>query len=112
MSELEERVNLLIEEALPYYKVIRQYCVFYRNQQLRFDFYLPELKVLIEVQGQQHYTFNKFHYSSVDEFNRQKARDTLKEEYCYEKGYTFLALKYDRIKKLTADELKSLIISN
>jgi very-short-patch-repair endonuclease len=109
LSELEEKVFNLIEEAVPFYKVIRQYYVYYHNQQLRFDFYLPELRVCIEVQGQQHFTFNNFHYESVNEFKRQKVRDVLKQEWCEENNNTLIALKYDKVKELTANELKNII---
>ena len=109
MSQIEDTVYLLIKKALPNYKCIRQHYVYYHRHKLFFDFYLPDLKTMIEVQGEQHFEFNKFYHSSANDFGKQKVRDKLKEEWCEENKYTLVAIKYDKIKSLTAIKLKEII---
>lgn len=60
---------------------------------LRFDFYLPDLNILIEVDGQQHFRYTpKFHETS-DDFERSKRRDTIKNCFCASKIH-LLRLSY------------------
>ena len=51
----------------------------YKNN-LEFDFYLPELNITIEFQGEQHYIDNG--WKSGEEFKTQQIRDQIKREYC------------------------------
>lgn len=112
MSSLSDKVLALLREALPYYKIVEEHHVYHHRHDLFFDFYMPELRIFIEVQGKQHFTFNSFHFSTVNDFKKQKVRDVLKEEWCEENGFTLISLKYDIIDKLTAEDLRKLIINN
>lgn len=63
------------------------------NGNLRFDFYLPELQILIEYQGEQHYKAIDF-FGGQKRFKEQQSRDNLKREYCKEKNYSLIEIPY------------------
>ena len=48
----------------------------------RFDFFLPEENVLLEVQGRQHMEFTKVFYKSRSDFLKAQERDREKISYC------------------------------
>lgn len=52
------------------------------NSTLYGDFLLPSEKLLIEVHGAQHYSFNKFFHGSKSGFESSKKRDATKKEWC------------------------------
>lgn len=56
---------------------------------LRFDFYLPELKLLIECQGNQHFTPIDFFGGEI-RYKEQLDRDKLKYKYCLDNDLTLL----------------------
>ncbi len=73
-------------------------CKFKRS--LRFDFYLEDYNILIECQGEQHYTYknkilNNKPYTKK-EFKMIKKRDKIKKEYCKKHNIPLLELKYDK----------------
>ena len=48
----------------------------------RFDFFLPEENILLEVQGRQHTEFTKIFYKSRSDFLKAQERDREKISYC------------------------------
>lgn len=46
------------------------------------DFYLPSLKVMVEVNGQQHYKFNNHFHKSQANFRASLSRDNNKVKWC------------------------------
>ena len=48
----------------------------------RFDFFLPEENVLLEIQGRQHTEFTKVFYKSRSDFLKAQERDREKISYC------------------------------
>ena len=66
-----------------------------RNKKpLPFDFYIEwnNNKILIEVDGFQHYYENQ--YTSKERLETQKKIDAIKNKYCEEKGYTLVRIPY------------------
>lgn len=47
---------------------------------LRADFYIPKLKIVIEVHGEQHYSYSKLFHGDVSEFKRSQLKDQNKEK--------------------------------
>lgn len=66
---------------------------------LSYDFYLPDLKILIEYQGQQHYEPVKV-FGGEEQFLIQKQRDKIKKEYAIKNGYTLLEIPYYHLYKI------------
>ena len=63
-----------------------------------YDFDLPESKIIIEVQGEQHYKYTPMFHSSEDDFQYQLWRDAYKKKFAEERGYKVLYINYDEIK--------------
>jgi len=103
MSKAAETVKKLIKECLPSYTLISEHYVNLGNNQLFFDFFIPELKLLVEVQGDQHDKFNKFFHKDIDEFNKAKARDNLKQEWASDNNLKLVYFYYNEIDSLTVE---------
>jgi very-short-patch-repair endonuclease len=61
----------------------KEYPLLKDDKPLRYDFYLPELKLLIEVDGTQHYQGSVFHRTR-EEWMKQIRHDEMKNQYCKE----------------------------
>lgn len=68
------------------------------NKSLRFDFYIPDYNVCIEVNGRQHYQDIKFN-GSTSTFDVIKEHDERKRKYCKENGITLIEIPYWYISK-------------
>ena len=86
----------LLKELFPYNRIKAEYYVNYRGKRLFFDFYIRELGILIEVQGQQHNKFVKHFHGNKKVFLAQKSRDNLKIEYVQnDKFLSLIRFNYD-----------------
>jgi hypothetical protein len=59
------------------------------------DFFLPSRMLAVEVQGAQHYSFNKFFHRTRADFLEQKKRDRKKAEWCEANGIRLVIIDYD-----------------
>ena len=82
MSKLANKAYDFLRNVFPFYTIIPEYYIKYKGQRLFFDFFIKELNLAIEVQGEQHYSFIKHFHEDKEGFLRSKYRDSLKEEYC------------------------------
>ena len=70
------------------------------NRKCRFDFYIPEYNMIIEMHGEQHYKLNST-FGSVDKerakfmLKQNQDNDKRKMEYVLSLGIKYLAIKYD-----------------
>lgn len=65
--------------------------------ELPFDFYIPDKKILIEYDGQQHFNKSKgfkFDYSTI------KRNDEIKNNFAKKNGYDLLRIPYTKLKKI------------
>ena len=60
----------------------------------RFDFYLPELNIIFEFDGKQHYEFVEYFHHSLEEFQRRQDNDNRKNEYCIKNKITLFRIPY------------------
>lgn len=80
---------------------------------LRFDFYIPEIRLLIEYQGEQHYK-ERFDWAvalsgtEAASFTTLQKHDNIKRQYCRDKGYEELKIKYTDLKNIEEILLKYL----
>lgn len=75
---------------------------------LSYDFYLPELSVVIECQGKQHYQ-PIIWYGGENKFIEQQKHDVKKRRYCEENGYFLIEISYEDYDKINKDFLKEKI---
>ena len=99
MSKIADEVHKCILDTFKFEAIFSEYYVKYKNNRLFFDFYIKSLGVLIEVQGEQHFKYNKHFQATIENFYAQKRRDNLKIEYCEEKNLT-LVYFYDKVDKI------------
>lgn len=64
------------------------------NYPLRFDFYIPSLKTVIEYNGKQHYEPIEF-FGGALVHEKTRIRDEYKEQYCNSNNIKFIVIKYD-----------------
>jgi len=69
------------------------------NKRLRFDFFLPELNILIEYDGEQHFKSIK-KWGGDKELQASKDRDELKNNLAKQHGYYLIRIKYDKFDML------------
>ena len=115
MSQLSDKVEEFIKRLLPNYTCIKEYetkAGLNNNTSIRFDFCIPGLKVMIEVQGSQHFKFSKHFHKTLDHFRKALARDGLKQEWCSQNEYSLVYFNYDEIDSLTDEEFMSRILSS
>jgi hypothetical protein len=101
MSKIADDVYIKIKQLFPYDVVLSEYYVYYKGTRLFFDFFIKNLGILIECQGEQHFKFNKHFHSSKEAFYGQKRRDNLKVEYTERKKELTLVYFYDTVDKIT-----------
>lgn len=104
MSKYEEHIYALLQEAFPYMKIVREYFVKYKGNKLYIDFYVPQLSLVIEVHGQQHYKYVDHFHRDSEGFKRYKRLDYVKAEWAHKNDLFFLELKYDSLPS-SAEEL-------
>ncbi len=131
-SELQFKVSAYIDELG--YKLLheRNCTIIPRNPKhkksarydMPFDNEIPELKLIIEVHGQQHYSMHEFHRMQskkngipINElFKAQKLRDRYKSYIAFMNGYHYLvipywALKDDHYKILITNKINEILSS-
>lgn len=78
------------------------------NYLLYFDFYLPTHKLLIEYDGEQHFSMTRFN-QTAKKYNESKHRDILKDTFCKQNNYNLLRIPYyeqNNINKIMSRRLK------
>ena len=60
------------------------------------DFLLPLQKVMVEVQGEQHYVFTPYFHRSKEAFTEAKKRDRDKKEWCEINGLILVELPFNK----------------
>lgn len=78
-----------------------------KGRMLRFDFYIPEWNVAIEVDGPQHSDPNNPQYSLTLVTN-----DTLKNTYCKDNGIFLLRIPYPKVGRLTEAYVNTALLEN
>jgi hypothetical protein len=76
---------------------------------LRFDYYLPDYNILIEMNGEQHYQYVEYFHGNMNKFNEQQFKDQLKKDYCDENNIKLIEVRYDDKEETTLDQLMSAI---
>ena len=65
-----------------------------RNGKMRFDFFLPELGILTEVDGRQHFQWVKKFHRTKQEFNHAKQNDRYKNSFALARGYRLYRIPF------------------
>lgn len=80
--------------------------------ELYYDFYLPELNILIEYHGIQHYEYTPFlHRYDEDNLLKQKNRDDAVRYNARKWKYRYLEFNYKQLKYMTNEQFEEMILS-
>lgn len=93
--ELQTKFHLENIFKMKFYKIRPD---FLRNEvtghNLEIDLYNDDLKLGIEVQGDQHYKFTPFFHRNKETFMLQRYRDEMKKQKCEKEGITLIEIPY------------------
>ena len=67
-----------------------------RSSLLNADFFIPELMLIVEVHGKQHYEYCSFFHSDKMDFLKSKKRDADKIEWCNLNNIKIVSLPYNK----------------
>lgn len=86
-SKYHLRARLLLQNEFPFEKIYEELKLpgTKNERQIRplfADFFISNINVIVEVQGEQHYKFNNFFFDNKLEFYRAQSRDRNKQEWC------------------------------
>ncbi len=109
-SKLEALAKIVLENTFKRpFETVRP--DFLRNevtdQNLEIDLYNDELKLGIEVNGDQHYRFIPYFHRNKEAFRNQRYRDEMKKVKCRENGITLFEIPY----RVGEEGLKSYLIN-
>lgn len=63
----------------------------------RFDFYIKDINMIIEIHGDQHYSECKFFHRNEKSFYKQVLVDNIKMNWAFANGYKYICLPYDSV---------------
>ena len=98
LSFQEERINKILQDLhIDFQRQMRfDTCINPKTkQQLRFDFYIPSKKLLIEYNGKQHYfPGGNEGWNNLDRFTEGQYRDNIKKQWCKNHSYHLHIIPY------------------
>jgi hypothetical protein len=95
-SEFHLRARELLKKTFPTLQIIEEIPVpIKRSETYYLDFYIPMLKVAVEVHGEQHYKFVSFYHHNQLGFIKSQKRDREKEEWCNINNIRYIELPYN-----------------
>lgn len=83
------RARALLKELYPLEIIYEEVSL---KGSLRLDFFIPKLKLCIEIDGKQHYKYIEHFHKNKLNFTRSVQRDIAKNEWCEINGFTLVRL--------------------
>jgi hypothetical protein len=98
-SKYHVRARNVLKEVYNSYRILEEVklpgsTALHRKSVLYLDFYIPSIKLGVEVHGQQHYEYNSFFHRSKADFIKGQVRDDDKISWCELNGIELITLKY------------------
>lgn len=104
-SKGEESLFQLLRDEFPREVIIGQQVIKTgANKSLFIDYYLPGLRLAFETDGRQHSEFVAFFHKNVGGYEKSKANDAAKEEWCKDNKVTML--RFGPREKINVDTLR------
>jgi len=100
IAEVFHGYNILEEVKLPGSRDPAKRSVLY------LDFFIPNVRVGVEVHGQQHYAYTPFFHKSKAGFLQAQARDRAKGEWCDINDIELIVLKHDSSEEYWREQLE------
>ncbi len=95
-SKLQRLVAEKLVELYPYEAILEDWTI--PGSRMSVDFFIPRLKLVFEIDGKQHKTYNAYHHGQVGsgKFLKQKMRDSSKENWSDINGFKFIRITNER----------------
>ena len=112
-SKLHKRVGELLVELFPVMNIQQECCVSevnknFKSNREKFDWVIFDLQIVIEVHGEQHYTYVCFggeqKFNAKQKFSKQVHSDIKKQKAVEDIGWAYVEVKYTE-KKISKEEL-------
>ena len=103
-SDLHKKVRLLLRSLFPSLIIMEE--VSLPGINLTADFYIHSKRLMVEVNGEQHYRFIPFFHGTKIRFLEGQRNDREKEGWCEENGIKFVGLPFDETEKEWGERLK------
>jgi hypothetical protein len=100
INEVFNGYNILEEVKLPGSRDPAKKSVLY------LDFFIPNIRMAVEVHGEQHYKYVPFFHKSKAGFLQAQTRDRIKVEWCELNSIELIVLKYDSTEKYWREQLE------
>ncbi len=94
-SGLHNRAREVIEKVYPNSRYYEDITIPGFKPALFADFFIPSLKIMIEVNGEQHYKFTPRFHTNRMAFFKAVQRDKKKAEFCEKNGIRLIILDYN-----------------
>lgn len=104
-SAMHKHVVWLLQELWPNFKVEQEKVCEVGDQRLFCDIALPQLRLVIECHGRQHFEFVRHFHGTEQGFEAAKRRDADKARTIDAAGWFLLVIRYDEWEKLTRAKL-------
>lgn len=95
-SSYHIKARSLIKQLFPTMQILEEVTIHARkNDILYIDFYLPLIRMAIEVHGEQHYKFVPMYHANQLAFLKAQKRDRDKKDWCVINGINLIELPYN-----------------
>lgn len=94
-SQYHQRAKELLSQSFPFDPILEEIYLPGAGR-LYADFFLPRQRMIVEVHGEQHYSFSLHLHRDKSGFLRSKIRDNKKKEWCEINSITLIELPYNR----------------
>lgn len=110
ISNGEKRIKSILNEMKIYYDSQKTFDDCRYEQRLRFDFYIPKYKLLIEYDGIQHFKSINF-FGGINALNEYNKKDIIKNEYAAKNNIPLLRIPYTKFNSIES-EIKDFLNKN
>ena len=98
-SKCHKQVVKFFKDKLPGFNISQNHKIKIDDKTLFIDIFCNyPFKFSIEIQGQQHTKFNKFHYKTMADFKKAQANDRSKKLWCEMNGYCYIEVQVQGFK--------------
>jgi DNA-directed RNA polymerase subunit RPC12/RpoP len=105
VSKGEHRICVILDRLGEEYQMQKTFPGLIYQKELRCDFYLPKHNLVIEFDGEQHFTYTRWTNDPETSLNEGKEKDRLKDRYMIRNRINLLRIPYNRF-----DQIETMII--
>lgn len=92
-SKFQKRIGELLEKKYQFDNIYQE--VWISSEKFYLDFFIPNVKLVIECHGLQHIEHIKFFHKTKTQFNKQKSTDERKRKWCIKNNFKLIEI-YDQ----------------